>query len=84
MTIETGAEAVIKAVLQGLGRFPLELNIGGELTIRIGIHDDGPDDPAWPTVRTEVDSARMIVRCGSSVLTLSFAEDQAWLILPKT
>jgi HPr Serine kinase C-terminal domain len=73
LTVVSESVAAVDAIAAGLGRYPDELGIGGEVTISVRVGDDASDDPGWPDVSAESTSERLTIRCGSSVATVDLA-----------
>jgi hypothetical protein len=83
LTIDTTITEVIKAIEQGLGRYPLALEIGGELTLSITAHDSESIDPGWPQVEAQLTADDLTIRCGSSVAIVRFDECRAEISLAR-
>jgi hypothetical protein len=74
--------AVQEALEAGLGRYPDDLGVVGSLQIAVREHPDQPGDPAWPSVQAVDGDDELVVRCGSAVAVLSYAECTVDLDVP--
>jgi hypothetical protein len=73
VTLVGDVPAVRSAMEAGLGRYPDDLGVIGDLHIEAIAHDDEPGDPAWPSVQAVDGPEELVVRCGSAVATLRYA-----------
>ncbi|MFM2077920.1 MAG: hypothetical protein RJA49_1810 [Actinomycetota bacterium] len=77
--------ALLAAVAAGLGRYPDDLGLTGEMLVRCVVVDDDPAiDPAWPRMTAADGAAMLVVRCGSAVATLQYATGDVLLQLPES
>lgn len=76
--------AVQAALEAGLGRYPDDLGVAGSLHISVRRHPDQPGDPAWPRVQAADGDHELVVRCGSAVATLRYADGTVDLDLPTS
>jgi hypothetical protein len=73
----------VQAALEaGLARYPDDLGVEGSLRIDVHTHPDRVGDPAWPRVRADDGDTELIVRCGSAVAILQYADGSVRLEVP--
>jgi hypothetical protein len=82
--IESPADEVLAAVEAGVARYPADLGVAGSLDIRVTVHADEVDDPAWPRVTAADGPDELVVRCGSAACTLTYATGRVELALPQS
>lgn len=84
LRVDGAVAEVIAAVDAGLGRYPHDLGVGGALRVRVSVHADGADDPAWPRVVAADGAAALQVRCGTAECVLTYADGNVMLDLPSS
>lgn len=84
MRVDTSLAEVTAAVEAGLGRYPDDLGVGGALEVRVTVHADRLDDPAWPSVSAADGTDELRVRCGSAECVLVYATGDVTLDLPES
>ena len=76
--------AVRAAFEAGLGRYPDDLGVAGALRVAVRVHPDQVGDPAWPRVQAHDGDDELIVRCGSAVATLRYADGSVEFDVPTS
>lgn len=82
LTVRDAPDEVLAALAAGLERYPADFGLQGTIELDVRVHDDTPDDPAWPSVQADDSVERLVVRCGSAVATLCYADGTVLLDLP--
>ncbi len=84
LRLDATVAEVVTAVEAGLARYPDDLGVGGSLDVRVTVHADGPDDPAWPRVSATDTDDELRVRCGSAECVLTYLTGNVSLDLPES
>jgi hypothetical protein len=78
---DTALADAVELIAGTLGAYPDHLDVGGELHVTMRRHDDTAADPGWPAVTAEHLADGIVVRCGSSTVTVDHRSSTAVLDL---
>lgn len=75
---------LLRALDHAIALMPTDAGASGEYEVRLAVHPDMADDPAWPAVTIDDRPGRLEVRCGSAALVVDHARAAASIEVPAS
>ncbi len=81
VTVETDCVALLDQMDAGLGRYPVEPNIGGSMRIRATVDNTLRGPSGWPAMTAALEGDLLRVACGESTMVVDRRTAQATITL---